>query len=77
MERENSNVSKDQITDEKRNKDLKIIYDEGKRIINNMITKRKKWLNGIGLIFIVFSVIAFILFNYFNDPEIRSTYLIF
>jgi hypothetical protein len=75
MGRKKSKENEDFRDNDKRQKDLKIIYDEGKRILNNLVNNFKKWFNYFGLVLILFFVISFLLFFYFGENKHRYFYL--
>ncbi|WP_455393126.1 hypothetical protein [[Eubacterium] cellulosolvens] len=75
MVRKKSAKKEDQIEIEKRNKNLKFLYNEGKRIINNMVDKNKKWLTVTSGLLITFSLISILLYFHFKDSDIRNIYL--
>jgi hypothetical protein len=61
----------------KRLDDLKIIYNDGKRILNNLVDNFKKWLTYSGMILLIYSVISVLLYFYFDGKDFQSYYLMF
>jgi len=74
MRQKESKNEKELVDNDKRKENLKVIYCEGKRILNNMVDSYKKWLTYSGIIIIFYSLISILLYLYFDEKDIRTTY---